>query len=747
MTRDQNPRHPFRSLTLQAGLALIVLSSLLSIAQEKEPLTVEWTQGREPGVVAVTPTYRWLNDNRAVIYDRRLPEAERKLEILDPATGLRSPMLDNDKALASLRVLAGEKTPRYLPFPAEIDGAGRRAFYLIGGDIYLLDIPAATFSRVTRTEQEEKCVEFSPDGSMLSFVRSNNLFVYDIGAALEAPITQDGSDSLLNGTLSWVYWEEIFGRHDTAYWWSPDSKAIAFLRTDEAGVSVQHYVDVTPWTPRVLTQRYPKVGEKNPVVTVGIAEVAIGKVTKVNFDSFRYEYLTHAQWLPDSKHISLQTMNRMQTELDLFFVDRVTGMAEFVLKETDPAWVNLMDDLFFLKDGKHFLWPSERDGYQHIYRYNLFGKLVNQVTRGPWTVRAAGGGVAWIRGGIVGIDEERGEVYFTSLEKSSIEKHLYAVHLDGSGMRRISKEEGTHSIGMSKNARFYFDVYSNVSTLPSLRLFTRDGKERLVLAAPRPELLAKFDMRYPEFTQIPARDGFMMPAQILSPAVMEPGRKYPVIFYTYSGPAAPVVSNSWQRDIFWENLLLQNGYLVVRCDNRSATGVSKVLETTVLKRLAGEGELNDIVDAVRWVKKQANVDSTRIGIWGWSGGGSATLNCLSRSTEFKAGIAVAGVTDFRFYDTKWAEQVMKTLEANKDGYETNALLRYAKDLHGKLLIVHGTYDDNVHVQNTWAFVNELIKANKRFEMMIYPMRMHGISDQPARVHLYSTMLDFWKRNL
>ncbi len=220
-----------------------------------------------------------------------------------------------------------------------------------------------------------------------------------------------------------------------------------------------------------------------------------------------------------------------------------------------------------------------------------------------------------------------------------------------------------------------------------------------------------------------------------------------MIFYVYGGPSAPVVSNAWQREIFWENLLLENGYLVVRCDNRSATGISKKLETTVLRRLEGEGELHDLVDAVRWVKAQPFVDSARIGIWGWSGGGSTTLLGMCRSSEFKAGIAVAGVTDVRFYDTKWAEQVMKTEETNKAGFEQNSLLRYAKELHGNLLLVHGTYDDNVHIQNTWVFADSLIASNKRFEMMIYPMRMHGISDHPARIHLYNTMLDFWKRNL
>jgi dipeptidyl-peptidase-4 len=249
----------------------------------------------------------------------------------------------------------------------------------------------------------------------------------------------------------------------------------------------------------------------------------------------------------------------------------------------------------------------------------------------------------------------------------------------------------------------------------------------------------------PEFISIPARDGFPLPAQILRPMHMVPGKKYPVILNVYGGPSAPTVVNGWQRDIFWENLLAQNGFIVMHFDNRASTGISKTLEETIFQRLVGIVELNDMVDAVRWIKKLPSVDSSRIGVWGWSGGGSNTLLGMTRSTEFKAGIAVAGVTDFRFYDTRFAEQYMRTEKENLAGFRENSLLQYAKDLHGRLLLVHGTYDDNVHIQNTWAFIDELVKANKQFDLMVYPMRQHGITDRPARIHLYTTMLEFWKR--
>jgi dipeptidyl-peptidase-4 len=258
-------------------------------------------------------------------------------------------------------------------------------------------------------------------------------------------------------------------------------------------------------------------------------------------------------------------------------------------------------------------------------------------------VRASGDDVAWLKGGIVGLDETRGFVYFTALERSSIERHLYRVGLDGTGQQRLSRENGTHVIAFSRDARFYLDRFSSASTLPSLTLFDQQGQQRAIIAPARPGLISQFNLQYPSFFSIPARDGFPLPAQILKPAHLVPGVKYPVIFYVYSGPGAPVVSDSWQREVFWENLLLQNGYILVRCDNRSATGISKILEATVLHRLVGEGELHDLVDAVRWVKAQPFVDSTRVGLWGWSGGGSCTILGMTRSTEFKAGIAVARV--------------------------------------------------------------------------------------------------------
>jgi dipeptidyl-peptidase-4 len=406
----------------------------------------------------------------------------------------------------------------------------------------------------------------------------------------------------------------------------------------------------------------------------------------------------------------------------------------------------MTDDLYFFNDGQHFLWPSERDGYMHLYRYRLDGKLENQVTKGPWALASSGGLPFWVRRALVGVDEKNNWIYFTALEQSSIERHMYRIRPDGSGFARISKEPGTHRVLMSPDSRYFLDRYSDIRTLPSLRLHANDGAVLRTIAAGRPQLLAPYDVQFPELTTIPADDGFKMPAQIMKPKDFRSDRRYPVVMFIYGGASAPQVTNAWQGDLLWNQMLVNAGYVVVKVDNRSATGISKTLENTVVKR-CGEAETPDLVAAARWLKKQSWVDPARVGVWGWSYGGYMTLQLMTRSQEFKAGISVASIADWRFYDSKWTEGAMRTPQENPEGYESTSLIPRAKQLNGRVLIVFGTYDDNVHPYNEFAFIDALIAAGKKFDMMAYPMRKHGISDQAATLHLYRLMLDFWKANL
>ena len=715
--------------------------------QEDEKITVEWIYSEEGKDVARLPSFVWLEDGTAILLDPLNPEKKRTFEKFNPESGEQTTVLNAKKAIASLKsFLSKDDLPKGIDWPIAFDAMGKRALYVYKNDIFLLELASSRFFRVTNTKAKEKSARFSPDGKKLTFVRDKNLFMYDIAAKAEKQLTEDGSETLLNGTLSWVYWEEIFGRQDIGYWWSDDSQAIAFLQTDESPVSVMHYVDFKPYVPKLIKQRYPKTGGDNPIVRVGVVEIGDGKLAWVDFKDMPYEYIARVKWLPGSKRLSVQTMNRAQTELDLYFVDRSAGKPSHILKETDEGWVNIHDDLYFLEDNKHFIWASERDGFEHLYLYTMEGKLLNQITKGEWALRSSGGPY-WLRQAVSTIDEKEGWIYFTALEKLSIERHLYRIRFDGTAMERLTKEDGVHGITFSEDGKYYIDRYSNISTLPSLALYKNNGEQVSVIAEPRPGKMTKYDVQHPELLTISAKDGFQMPAELFKPSDFDPTKKYPVIIYVYGGPSAPTVYNSWRKSVLFDQILLDNGYLVMRVDNRSATARSKKLENIILRDGYGTNELSDLLDAVKWLKKQDFVDPGRVGIWGWSGGGTFTLLALTHSKEFKAGISVAPVTDWHHYDTIWAEAYMKRPEDNPEGYEKTSLVKTAKNLHGRLLLVHGTYDDNVHPQNTWAFIDELIKANKMFDLMIYPMRKHGISDDPARIHLYNTMLEFWTKNL
>jgi dipeptidyl-peptidase-4 len=439
-------------------------------------------------------------------------------------------------------------------------------------------------------------------------------------------------------------------------------------------------------------------------------------------------------------------MNRAQTELDLFFVDRFSGKnVKKILTESDTGWVNITDDLYFLDES--FIWQSERNGFAHLYQFSYDGKLLSQITDGNWALRSSGG-TFWMRQSVVSIDEENKKVYYTAMKESSIERHLYSSSFDGRSLEKISGPSGVHKIYFNEPGSMYLDVYSDSDSPPTLAIHNKQGNVLHTLVDERPEIISDYGLQTPELFIIPTSDGFMMPAQILKPKGFNPSKKYPVIFHVYGGPSAPTVFDRWQgNSLFFDNMLLQQGYLIVKFDHRASTAISKKLENHVLNAMSGPIERKDIIDGIKWLKSQSYTDASRFGVWGWSGGGSFTLNMMTNTEEFKAGVSVAPVTDWHYYDTKWTEFAMKKPVDNPDGYEKTSFIKTAKNLHGSLLLVHGTYDDNVHPQNSWHFIDELVKENIQFDMMFYPMRKHGIADDEARIHLYTKMLNFWKLNL
>jgi dipeptidyl-peptidase-4 len=718
-------------------------------AQDGKEITVEWVFGDQAGQAQSVPRFLWLDSHEVILLDTRKPERERTFELLNPDNGDRRPALNMGDALDSLKTLLDDaKAPTSLSWPLGFGRNGQQALYTFDGDVFILDVKQARFARITETGEVELGPTLSPDGRKIAYGRNNDIFVYDLEDQSEQQITSDGSETIYNGRLSFMYWEDVFFRNNgVGFWWSPDSRALAFLQTDVSQVTELVYYDIKPFNPSVIRQRYPFVGETIETVRVGVHELDDDTTTWLKGTGIPDEYVVSVKWLHDSQRISFQTLNRNQDVLDLYLADRFTGRSTHLLRETDEAWVNVSGDLYFLNDNRRFIWGSERSGYKHLYLYGLDGNLIRQITKGDWAIRGPFQVAFWWGESAVSIDEKEGWLYFTALEKSSVERHLYRITLDGEDMTRITDRDGFHSVVFSQDSRHYLDVYSNRSTPPSLTLHGKDGTLLNVVSEPATEVLKQRDVQTPELFTVPTADGFEMPAMVFKPKDFDSRKKYPVIMYHYGGPSAPTALDMWNQYTFFNQILLDKGYLVVTIDNRSATAKSKKLENLVHLQMFGPNELNDLMDGVRWLKKQTFVDSERVGIWGWSYGGCYTLLGMTQSKEFKAGIAVAAVSDQRFHEPKWAEFSMKKPQDHLEAWEKVSLLKHAKDLHGRLMLAHGTYDDNVRIQNLWAFVDELIGAGKNFDMMVYPMRKHGIADRPARIHLFKKMVEFWCRHL
>lgn len=696
------------------------------------PLDPAWMFSPEAKAPSVLPRTLWAGDGTFLFEDLRLPEKERVLERVDPASGKRAPLVDAGRVLARLKELGVKEAPVRLPWPAELDGQGRRALYRIGGAWFVVDLAGAEVTAVGAAD----AALLSPDGARVALSRDHDLYLRDLAGGAERRITSDGSATVLNGTFSWVYWEEIFDHRDAAFWWSPDSRTLAFLRSDDSQVPLHRFPDFQPWQAKVHEQRYPQPGTPNPAVRLGLVPAGGGAVAWMGGAPF--EYLVGVAWTPDGR-AAVETLNRAQDALELAAVGP-DGIRKPVLTERSPTWVHFYAPRW-LGDGSLLL-ASDRSGYDHLYRFDGAGTLLNAVSRGDWSLwpwgQYAGG-----RSGLVDVDEKAGWAWFTCQADGSVERQLWKARLDGTGLQRASQGSGSHQVTFSPRHDFYLDAWSSVTRTPSLTLHRADGSVAQVLAEPRPAP----DLPRPELRTFRAGDGVALPLWVLKPRDFDPSRRHPVIFEVYGGPGAPSVTDAWSAGGGFSQVLASQGYVVVAADNRSSAGLGMKFEASIKGRLYGETEVKDLEAAVDWVKAQPWADPGRLGVWGWSGGGTYTLAALTRTRAFKAGVAVAPVTDWRFYDSVYTEMSMKRPEDNPEGYQATSEVASAKDLHGRLLLVHGTFDDNVHPQNAQAFADALIAAGLPFEQMVYPMRKHGISDRPAQLHLYRTMLEFWKRNL
>jgi len=725
-------------------LLLIGITALSAAAEEaSRGLTLDWIFDWQAQAKFGLPYYAWLNDDRALIFDARRPAAEWMIEFFDPKTGRRDPAFDPPKVLAAFKSLLGEKAPSSISWPAAIEANGTAFAYLCDGDIFCVEAADSSVRRLTRTAEPESCVAFSPDGNWVSCIRMNDLYAVERRSGREIRLTEGATETLLNGPFSWVYWEEIYDHASIPYQWSPDSGAIAYLQTDESAVPLSAYVNYGPLTPEVVRQRYPKPGQANPKVRLGVVEVASAKTAWI--DCGEYEYLARFNWLRGGRQISVQTLDRKQSELRLLFADRLTGQSRTILTERRSSWINLNNSLYFLKDGRRFIWASDRDGYQHLYVYGLDGRLLKQLTRGDYMV--VSGVLVTLNNGLAGVDERTGWVYFISNQVSLRERHLYRVRLDGTRLERLSGGSGIHYARFSPGLRYFFEYFSSASEPPSLYVCRPDGRRIMTLAAPATKALEGLNLTRPEFRTFRTPDGVDLPAMMTFPPGFDPSKKYPVIVNVYGGPAAQTVVDAWSQGQFWNEFLAQQGFIVCGLEVRAGMSANRLHDESLHLRAYGRQNVLDILAGVEGLKNLPYVDPARLGLWGWSGGGCTTLYAMTHADAFKAAIAVAPVSDWRYYDSVYAERYLGTPQENPSGYDETSSVKAAANLKGRLLIVHGTYDDNVQPQNTFSFIDQLIESRIPFDLMIYPWRKHGISDTPATLDLYRRMLDFWNETL
>lgn len=606
----------------------------------------------------------------------------------------------------------------------------RRSFK---GTYYAYDIASKKLTLIGKGIQEPT---FSPDNKKVAYEKDNNLFIKNLQSNRVHQVTKDGKiNSIINATTDWVYEEEFaFVR---AYEWSNDSNFIAFLRFDETDVP-QFSMDIVgkELYPSQQVFKYPKAGEKNAKVTLHMYSVNGNTTRKVSLGA--YEYIPRIQWSKGNNILVATTLNRHQNDLKLYKVNASNVSTSLLLNEKDAAYVDVRDDLTFLPDNS-FIWTSEKDGYNHIYHYGFNGKLINQVTKGPWEVT-----------NYYGYNPTKKTIYYQSVENGSINRGVYSIGLDGKNKKLLSNEDGNNRASFSKNLNYFINTHSTTEVPPIYSLYTAEGEMKKVVKdnSDLKTKLAKYKMSPKEFSTIRI-NGNDLNMWMIKPADFDENKEYPLLMFQYSGPGSQQVANRWNgSNDYWHNMLAQKGIIIACIDGRG-TGLKGRDFKKVTQKELGKFEVEDQIAAAKKLAERSYIDKNNIGIWGWSYGGFMSTNCILKGSDiFSTAIAVAPVTSWRFYDTVYTERYMQTPQENASGYDDNSPINYADKLEGNYLIVHGSGDDNVHVQNTMRMVNALIEANKPFEQAIYPDRTHGIyRGKNTRLHLYKKMTSFIEENL
>ncbi len=579
---------------------------------------------------------------------------------------------------------------------------------------------------------------FSPDGHRVAFVRENNLYIFDLETKTEQQLTFDGEhNKIINGAPDWVY-EEEFGFSE-GFQWSPDSRMIAYYRTDETRVRQFSMTRYGSLYPDYYSFKYPKAGEQNSIVSIRVHHLLDGRVVEVETGEESDQYIPRIKWTRRPGELSIMRLNRLQNKVDLLLADPFTGTSTVILTEENECFLKEASDdmVVYMDDQQHFIYRSEKSGFLHFYLYNMDGNEVGPITQGDWDVID-----------FLGMDEHRGYLYYTSHEESSLRSDVYRIRPDGAHKEKVSERPGWNTAEFSKTFDYYIHTHSSASTPSLISLHNAKGKLISVLEdnANLKENVKVYGLPEKEFFTIATAEGVELNAYMYKPKHFREDGAYPMMMFVYGGPESQDVQDKWGTST-WHYLLLEKGYLVVCVDNRGTDGKGEAFRKSTYMQL-GKLEVQDQIEAARYLGSLPYIDASRIGIWGSSYGGYMTSLCMTKGADvFKLGIAISSVTNWRYYDTIYTERFMRTPQENPDGYDLNSPVHYADRLKGKFLLVHGMADDNVHFQNSVDFAEALIQAGKKFDMMFYPDQSHGIYKRGAGIHLSSLMTDYVLKNL
>ncbi|NQT26473.1 S9 family peptidase [candidate division KSB1 bacterium] len=717
----------------RVSLSMLIFLQIATGWCQKQ-LTVEDIYGTSKFSTKTLNQVQWIPQTRVFTHYKNDKASDRLvIESVDAESGISSILISSDKISDLIKPRRENRftLPNYHWAPD-----GQSILIPSAHDIVLVSMPDQKTKQLTDDPDEERDPAFSPDGKYLAYLKHWNLQILNLQTGDEIPLTTHGTGDLLIGRFDWVYEEEFHIR--TGFSWSPDSRSIAFYELDTSREPEVPITDYLPLQNTVEYLKYTKAGNPNALVRIGVVSVQSKKTVWMDLGNQKDQYIPRIHWLPDGEHLVIQRLNRKQNRLDLLIADIRTGRSRVVITEEDKhGWVEFPEEFFFLEKQSRFIWLSERSNWNHAYLCDLNGRVIRPLTSGNWNVTE-----------VLHLDEEDGWLYFRGTKTSPLERQLYRVSLDGGPVQRISDETGTHSVQFSDDGRYYLDVFSSIDTPPRTTLHQSDGQlVRLIEKGDIPAL-KDYELSTPEFFTIPTEAGFELNAFLMKPKDFDPTHKYPVLVYTYGCPGSQIVYNSWTRGQgdLWHQLMLQQGTLIFGLDNRGMDHMGNAFKNLAYRDLS-KG-LDDLITGAQYLKHLAFIDSTRIGIHGWSGGGWMTCLAMTKGAGyFKAGAAVAPMTDLRNYDTIWMERYMGLPDDNPKGYASSNVLDFAGSLEGSLLLIHGVVDDNVHFANTMQLVQTLQDSGKTFEMMAYPNKKHSIRGKSARIHLYKKMTDFFLKNL